>query len=213
MSAADYRRKSRRPLLAYAVAPRSLMTRQQYSGSYKDQLGISVSSLATVRTLLKHGESPNVTYSGRTVWEDMWISLLEIRSKPRDGGPSFPDMSVVLDVMHLMIKAGANPNARAMYHENFRPSSLRGYSCLFAVVAKLDGPQTARLEVAKRLVERGAHFCTGEKIKIEQDEGTQWAYPLVKDCQERDGPTVRQWKKWGAAIKLINIRPGYFFME
>ena len=182
MSAADYRRKSGRPLLAYAVAPRRPTALQQYSGSYHAMFGSFISSPATVRILLDHGESPTEMYHGRTMWEHMWDSLLKHNGTGFDW--IFPGVSAVLDIMRLMIEAGADPNARIMCEglwNRKQKTPRHRHSCLFAVLARLDGPQTERLEVAKALAQRGAYFYAGEKMNIEQHQKTQWVCPLMKD--------------------------------
>ncbi|KAL9622657.1 MAG: hypothetical protein Q9160_002967 [Pyrenula sp. 1 TL-2023] len=171
MSAADYQRKPGRPLLDYAVSPSRWESWEQFN------VGTLYSE--TFKTLLEHGESPNEMYLEQTVWEHMWTRLLG-----RQYGyhaRAFSNTFTMLDIMRLMIEACANPNARILYtrisvdirRRKEQKTDWQRHSCLFAVLAKLKAPSYPRLELAKELVQRGAHFYTGEKESIAQSERLQ----------------------------------------
>jgi hypothetical protein len=187
-SAADYRKKSGRPLLSYAISP--------FHGPFR-----FTPSSAMVKILLDHGEDPNEIYHGWTIWEYMWNSFLEFthhefRSKRLD----IPTLSI----MRLMVEKGADPNARIMYKDSWtkdrKKPQWRRLSCLFAALIELRAPQAEKLELAKELARRDAQFYIGEKARIEQDQNLEWAWPFVNDCQESEGPSEVQWKVWEVEV-------------
>lgn len=180
MSESGYIQKVGRPLLAYAVAPPPMSSVQQHSGAYRDEFGKYMSSPKTVEILLKNGESPNEVHMGRTIWQ--LILQQAIRAPPY----GCQDEIAVTKVMRLMLRAGADPNAKYWYHR----------SLLYTVLMFGIAPQAERKIRVRSLVKHGAVLFIGEKESIRQTRDLEWAHSPMQEWQEQVAPTAMEWEAW-----------------
>ena len=173
-----------RPLLAYAVVPRSNPTDvMRFSLQNADSLGCGLSGVAMIDLLLCHGADPNGIYiyeeifydaqniSARVIVQSIWQCSVGLVMTLKEGSPNLTgrifqewDWQNWKQVMKLLIQRGANLHGNIYYtKQSYQdPKSLMERSTLFIMLVLSWEDMKRDTELPELLLQQGAGLHSGE---------------------------------------------------
>jgi hypothetical protein len=160
--------KKGRPLLAYAVLPRTIVEsrdrKTDFRYEFNEFIGTKQASPVLVEALLRHGADPNDLDVGSvSIWQGALMSH-----------PTRGNLTQSGDILKLLMAYGADPFAGV-------EEGGRTRSALFAISLAYRDDPTMQTELTTALQAKGAMFFEGEREELScLSRGTTfWFQPLA----------------------------------